>query len=48
MLMQDLCDMYAGQSYLLTWQGRQGTVILEEHASPKDILSAVWQVSFVT
>ena len=47
-LMQELCDMYADHHYLLTWQSRRCTVILEEEASSEDVLLAVWQVSNVS
>ena len=40
--------MYADQRYLLTWQSRRCNVILEEEASPEDLLLAVWQVSNVS
>ena len=40
--------MYADHHYLLTWQSRRCTVILEEEASSEDVLLAVWQVSNVS
>jgi hypothetical protein len=42
-----LLDMYAAQSYMLTWHEGVARVVLWENAQPRDMMRAIWQAAWL-